>query len=438
VSPSFPAFSYTFSITYHDNVGVAAAALPGAVVEVLPPNGGIPIIPSVVSTTRTGSTDLLGDAQGFVVTYRFTPPGGCWSPALNGIYTVTLGGGSITDLAGNAVPQGTLGTFTVKAHPYWLVITSQPTAPVTAGTAFSLTVKVENALGQVQTNYSGSVTAALGIHPTGATFTGTKTLNVQLGVVTYTNLVLRTAFNGYTIVLTSNGLTSATTQPIDVVAAAAKKLVVTTEPPTTVTAGVAFGLTVSAEDAYGNVVPSFAKTVALKLIQGPTGAVIQGTTSTTATNGVAVFTNLVADTVGTGYVLQAGGGGLAVGKTITFQVVASNGGVVFVRRHSFKGLGAAAAGSRLDAATGSSSSSPPSPTMDAVAAPGGMAAGSAVPIPLILGPASDQPPGDLFRAVRRPFRHRSHAHVRLPRLDDRPAPRVQRLLAHQPRSFGQS
>ena len=50
----------------------------------------------------------------FVVTYQITPPGGAWTSADNGTYTVTLGGGPVTDLAGNAVASGTLGTFSVS------------------------------------------------------------------------------------------------------------------------------------------------------------------------------------------------------------------------------------------------------------------------------------------------------------------------------------
>ena len=78
-----------------------------------PPGGAAPITATVVSTAPVGSTDPFGDARSFVVTYEITPPGGSWSAADDGTYTVTLGGTPVTDLAGNPVATGTLGTFAV-------------------------------------------------------------------------------------------------------------------------------------------------------------------------------------------------------------------------------------------------------------------------------------------------------------------------------------
>ena len=67
----------------------------------------------MTSTTAVGGTDADGDAGSFVVTYQITPPGGSWVPADDGVYTITLGGEPITDLAGNAVAAGIVGTFSV-------------------------------------------------------------------------------------------------------------------------------------------------------------------------------------------------------------------------------------------------------------------------------------------------------------------------------------
>ncbi len=105
---------YIFTVTYTDNTAIAGSSLAGAVVYVSLPGGGAPITASVTSTTTTGSTDAAGDAHGFVVTYRITPPGGSWSVADDGTYTITLGGTPITDLAGNALAAGALGTFSVN------------------------------------------------------------------------------------------------------------------------------------------------------------------------------------------------------------------------------------------------------------------------------------------------------------------------------------
>ena len=106
---------YTFTITYSDNVALAFSTLSNAQVQVVPPGLAAPISATVVNTMAVGSSDVLGNAPSFIVTYQITPPGGSWSPADNGTYTVTLGGGLVTDLAGNLVASGSLGTFSVTA-----------------------------------------------------------------------------------------------------------------------------------------------------------------------------------------------------------------------------------------------------------------------------------------------------------------------------------
>jgi len=106
--------SYTFTITYADNVAMAVATLSGAVVQVLPPSSGAPIFATFEGMAAVGATDGIGDAKSLVATYQITPPGGAWTIADNGVYTVTLGGGAVTDLAGNPVASGSLGTFSVN------------------------------------------------------------------------------------------------------------------------------------------------------------------------------------------------------------------------------------------------------------------------------------------------------------------------------------
>ena len=56
----------------------------------------------------------FGNAQSFTVTYQITPPGGSWSPADNGTYSVTLGGSPVTDIDGTAIASGTIGSFAVQ------------------------------------------------------------------------------------------------------------------------------------------------------------------------------------------------------------------------------------------------------------------------------------------------------------------------------------
>ena len=76
---------------------------------------------------------------------------------------------------------------------------------------------------------------------------------------------------------------------MSVTPAPATRLVVTIPPPGTMTAGSGFGLTVSAEDAYGNLATTFDDIVNIDLAASG-GSALSGTTTVTAAQGVAAFT----------------------------------------------------------------------------------------------------------------------------------------------------
>ena len=91
----------------------------------------------------------------------------------------------------------------------------------------------------------------------------------------------------------------------------AAQLVLTSPPPATVTAGVAFGLVLAAEDLYGNVDSAFAGSVTVALASNPGGSSLGGTTSVSFINGLAIFAGLTLNEPGQGYTLVAVGNGLA-------------------------------------------------------------------------------------------------------------------------------
>ena len=98
--------SYTFTVKYTDNVEVKLSTLRSTNIKVTGPNkfGQMATLVSDVPSA---------DGTSAVATYSFTPPGGSWSAANNGVYTLALGSKQVTDTSGNAVKSGTLGTFTV-------------------------------------------------------------------------------------------------------------------------------------------------------------------------------------------------------------------------------------------------------------------------------------------------------------------------------------
>ena len=100
---------YGFSVTYFDPGAVDAASLGGGNVVVSGP-GGFSQAATLVSV------DAPGNGSPRTATYRITPPGGVWSAAADGTYTLSAGALPARDLAGNVIPAArALGTFAVAA-----------------------------------------------------------------------------------------------------------------------------------------------------------------------------------------------------------------------------------------------------------------------------------------------------------------------------------
>ena len=97
-----------------------------------------------------------------------------------------------------------------------LVITQQPPATVKVSTAFTMKASIEDAYGNVVTTASGTVSVAFANNPTGATLGGTLSVTASQGVASFTNLTINKIGSGYTLQVSSSGLTSATSNPINV------------------------------------------------------------------------------------------------------------------------------------------------------------------------------------------------------------------------------
>jgi hypothetical protein len=139
-------------------------------------------------------------------------------------------------------------------------------------------------------------------------------------VATFSGLSLTKAASGYTLSVSSSGLTGSTTSALTVTPAAATQLVITQEPPSSVALNAGFGLIVVIEDAYGNVVTSANNTVNLALANNPTGAKLGGTLSVKAKNGVATFSGLTLNKRGSGYTLKVSSTGLTGATTTVINV----------------------------------------------------------------------------------------------------------------------
>jgi uncharacterized repeat protein (TIGR01451 family) len=257
------------------------------------------------------------------------------SASLGGSRTASIGGGVATfsgltlDRAAAGytlqVSAGSLSATTsaitaVAGSATHLVVTTPPAGSVTAGAGFGLVVQAEDAFGNVDLTYGGGVTVALASNPGNGTLGGSLTIAAANGVATFSGLSLDRAAAGYTLRLSSGSLTAATTNPVTVTAAPGTQLVVTAEPSGSVRATIPFGLVVQAEDPFGNLDPTFGGGVNVILQANPGHAVLGGTTTVSAVNGVATFADLTLDAVGTGYVLRASAAGLSAASGSAFNV----------------------------------------------------------------------------------------------------------------------
>ncbi|WP_246196304.1 virginiamycin B lyase family protein [Aquisphaera giovannonii] len=199
---------------------------------------------------------------------------------------------------------------------------NQPPATLNAGTPFGLTVYATNAAGTLDPSFNGNVTIALANNPGGSTLGGTKTVNAVNGVATFSGLTLDKASNGYTLTVSTSGLTSATTTGVNVSSAVqgATHLVVQSVSPTSMNPGTPFSVIVRAENASGAVDTTYTGSVTIALASNPGNSTLGGTLTVNAAGGVATFNGLTLNNAGNGYTLGVTASGLAGATTSGINV----------------------------------------------------------------------------------------------------------------------
>ncbi|HUQ06163.1 MAG TPA: Ig-like domain-containing protein [Kofleriaceae bacterium] len=298
-------------------------------------NAGATITPAVtvqaldafnnVDTTFNGDVDLA---------VQDNPSGGTLSgggtvAAVNGV--ATYGGLSINN-AGNAYSLNATSTgftdvesaafnITAVAVADHLAFNVQPSETV-AGQLISpaVVVRALTAGNAVDTGFTGAVTIALGNNPGGdGALSGTLTVNAVAGVATFNDLNIDDADTGYTLTATASGLTGATSSAFDITPGAATQLVITVEPSAAVAGAANAGVTVEARDANGNVDTSFTGQITATKNSGPGAGALTGTTSVSAVGGVASFSNLRLDRVGS-YTLAFNASGVTGDTSASFAI----------------------------------------------------------------------------------------------------------------------
>src|SRR5947207_1406148 len=202
-------------------------------------------------------------------------------------------------------------TFNIEpAAANRLVFTGQPTS-VTAGATITpaVAVTLQDGLGNTVTGFSGNVAVAIGTNPGGGTLAATATVAATAGVATFSNLSINKTGTGYTLGVSSGGLTG-TSAGFNIASGGATQLVFAQQPSTT-TAGAAItpAVQITAQDGNGNTATGFTGNITVAIGTNPSSGTLSGTKTVAAVAGVATFSGLSIDKAGTGYTLTATGAG---------------------------------------------------------------------------------------------------------------------------------
>jgi len=243
-------------------------------------------------------------------------------PILRGSLLVALislsacgGGGGSSPAPPPPPPQKTLVVVTQPAGS--MQATAFTTQPVVHIRANGTTVATDNTT-------VITVSIAAGTGAAGAQLTGTTTATVSGGVATFSNLGIDLAGTSYQLRFTASGVTAVNSSNFDVTAPAVRSLVVATQ-PLLGTPPAAFTTQPVVHVLSNGVIDASDDTTVVSASidpgTGPVGAWLTGTTTATAVDGVATFSNLGLSHAGDGYRLRFRATGAGQATTNTFSIL---------------------------------------------------------------------------------------------------------------------
>lgn len=184
-----------------------------------------------------------------------------------------------------------------------------------------MTVEILDASGNRVSTATDTVTLAIGNNAGSSTLGGTLSVAAVAGVATFSDITFDKAGTGYTLNATSGSLASANSSAFDITPAAASKLEFIVQPTSAVAgAAISAAVQVSILDAQDNLVTSATDNIVLAIANNPGSATLGGTLTVAATGGVATFSNITLNKVGTGYTLTAAATGLTGATSASFAI----------------------------------------------------------------------------------------------------------------------
>jgi len=323
--------SGTFNITTGPAVKLGFTVQPPATVT-----AGVNMSPTI----RVAAQDSLGNTvttftSNILMAIGTNPSGGVLSgtttvKASSGVSSfsalkINLTGVGYTLVATTAgLLSATSTPFTVNPGPATqLAFTTQPLSSRKGTVMPAVRVSALDAQGNVATTFTSNITVAIGTNPNFGTLGGTKIVKAVAGVSSFTTLTVDSAGIGYTLTATAAPLTVGTSAAFDITAG--DRLEFTVQPAATSPAGAVItpAIAVTAKDSLGAVLTGFVGNVTVALVggTGTAGATLSGTKTVAAIAGVATFSNLSVDKIGTGYKISAASSGLASATSAAFNTV---------------------------------------------------------------------------------------------------------------------
>jgi hypothetical protein len=237
--------------------------------------------------SHPGSGTLVGNATAITVgngLATFTDLGIAGPP---GDYTLNFSVPNRDDISGT--PPSTV--ITVAAGAPSQLDYDVPPSSITAGGTITpaVTVRIEDAQGNLVTSATTSVSIALAANPGNSTLSGTTTVAATGGIATFADLSLNRPGTGYTLRASASGLSAVTSAGFNVTTGGATTIAANSSTSLTGTVGSAATPrpSVKVTDAQGNGVSGV--TVTFAVTQG--GGSVSGATPATDAQGVATVGN---------------------------------------------------------------------------------------------------------------------------------------------------
>ena len=157
--------------------------------------------------------------------------------------------------------------------------------------------------------------------PLGVGLIGITNVEALDGVATFRELSINTKGTGFSLVASSDALGIAISASFEVTFGPAARLVFTSQPTFTgVGTAIAPAVRVTVQDAFDNVVTTATNNVTLAMNTSGNGAVLSGTTTVAAVNGIASFSDLTTTTACASCTLAASAPNLAGATSTEFEV----------------------------------------------------------------------------------------------------------------------